>query len=312
MASKCIIGIISYLPSELELRSKRIKVHVKQCLRLNDLYPEFDVVQIDQGYEPADVDTFNSVLVNGNRSVKHEMYDKLGTSKARNVLLNMFYNSSYEYMLLMDDDTLIYPYYNASMFFDDLLNFKDRSEIGMIRPLVPLMKPFKRDNYKEKDVIYNYWILGSSLGINPSGMVVLSNIKKNFGKEVYFNESMNGSGNGYEDYDFVLTLRELGIPTYTCKQLIVNPMLPDNSVTFQNTEERKCNHVKNLCSTYSNHPKLRIQYQVVDGKVKSNLLKLNTWKSLYIPRSVPYDIPSNLVPKNLPSKNSLVKRRKLI
>ena len=312
MPSKCLIGIISYLPADVELRSKRIETHVKQLNRLNELYPSFDIIQMDQQYEPVDVDTCNSIISNNMRNVRHELHNKLGVSKARNNLLNIFYNSDYEFMMLLDDDTLIYPYYDSSRFFDDLLQFKEHKNVGMIRPLVPSMVPFKKTNYIQKDVIHDYWILNSSLGINPAGMIILSNLKKNFDIEVYFNENMKSeNGEGYEDYDFVLKLRELNIPTYMCKQIVINSLIPDGSVMFQ-SNGRKRNHIDNICSVYDNHPKLKIQYQVINNKIKSNITKLNVWDTLYVPRSVPYDIPYKLVPKDMPSEKSLVRRKKLI
>ena len=312
MSSRVVVGIISYLPKDLEVRQKRIQAHTKQLNRLNELFADVDIIQMDQQYEPADVDWFNSIACNGNRVVSHELHDKLGISRARNELLRIFYNSEYEFMMLMDDDTLIYPYYDSSRFFQDLLSWRNKQNIGMIRPLVPSMVPFKRTNYESKDVIHDYWILRSSLGINPAGMIILSNLKKNFGEEVYFKEDMKSENcEGYEDYDFVLELRERNIPTYMCKQIIINSLIPDASVMFQDNQRKK-NHIRNICSVYDCHPKLHIDYQVIDGKIKSNVSKLNIWQSEYIPRSKPYDIPSNLVPKNVPDDKSTVRRKKLI
>lgn len=312
MNSRIMIGIISYLPNDLVVRPKRIDAHRKQLVRLNELYPSIDVVQMNQQYSDKDVEKCNSILDNGLREVRHEMHGKLGISRARNNLLKIFYNSDYEFMMLMDDDTLIYPYYDSSRFFDDLLNWADKDSIGMIRPLVPSMVPFKKTNYEQKDVIRDYWILRSSLGINPAGMIILSNLKKNFGHEVYFKEDMKSENcEGYEDYDFVLQLRELHIPTYMCKQIVINSLIPDGSVMFQDNQ-RKQNHIRNICSVYDCHPKLHIYYQIIDGKIKSNVSKLNIWQSEYIPRSKPYEIPSNLVPKNVPDDKSTVRRKKLI
>lgn len=312
MASSVLVGIISYLPDDLQVRQKRIEVHRKQVDMLNKLFPFCDVLQMNQNYSNSDADACFKSLDNGIRHLCFENHGKLGASNARNRILEKFYSSDYEFLMLLDDDTLVYPYYDSSRFFEDLLQWNGKSRIGMIRPLVPSMVPFKKTNYEQKHVIRDYWILRSSLGINPAGMIILSNLRKNFGKEAYFNEHMNAEKReGYEDYDFVLLLRELGIPTYMCKQIVINSLLSDSSVTFQGSQ-RKLNHAGNICSVYKNHPKLNVKYQIIDGKVKSDVTKLNVWESEYVPRSIPYDIPPNLVPKNMPSERSLVKRKKLL
>lgn len=310
MASTVLVGIISYLPDDSETRRKRIAAHQKQMKCLNDLFPSLDVFQMNQNYCPCESDACKAALSNEVRRVTFEEHGKLGISNARNRLLKEFYSSDYEFMMLMDDDTLVYPYYDSCKFFDDLCSWSGKEDVAMIRPLVPSMVPFKKTNYSQRSVVEQYWILNSSLGINPAGMIVLSNLKKLFNKEVYFREDMKSEKcEGYEDYDFVLQLRELGLSTYICKQLVINSLIPDGSVMFGDGQ-RKRNHVKNICATYDCHPKLRIQYVVDNGKVKSNVSKLSTWPTQYVPRERSYQFNDNVVPNSL--KNEKRVTRKLL
>lgn len=313
MSLKVVIGIISYLPDDLKVREKRLSAHVKQLKGFNELFPNVDVLDVCQQYNPSEVELCEAVANNGTRSYTAQQYGKLGACGARNVILKQFYNSDLDFCMITDDDTLLFPYYDVERFFDDLCHYESKSDIGLIRPLIPTMTPFKKQNYQERTTVRSHWILRSSMGIAPFGVFILSNLKKYFGQEVYFDESINPNNcDGYDDYDFVLSLREKRIPSHTCKQLVVRPLVLDTSVAFNGEDLRRKNHAANICATYDRHPSLGVNYKVVDGKVKSDVSKLNVWNPVYVPRSVPYDIPENLKPKSVDDSDVQVKRRNLL
>lgn len=313
MSANVQIGVISYLPDDVQVRRKRLDAHLRQLEGFNSLFPEVDVLDVCQQYEPSEVEACSQVASNGIRKYVPQQYGKLGACGARNVILRQFYNSDLDFCMITDDDTLLYPYYDVERFFDDLCSYEPKSDIGLIRPLIPTMTPFKKQNYQERTTIHSHWILRSSMGIAPFGVFILSNLKKYFNQEVYFDESVNPNNrDGYDDYDFVLELRERRIPSHTCKQVVVKPLVLDTSVAFNGEDLRRKNHAANICATYDRHPSLKVRYEVVDGKVKSDVSKLNVWNPVYVPRSVPYDIPENLVPKSISREGVEVHRRSLL
>lgn len=312
MNSEYLIGIISYLPEDVNLRATRVRTHLKQLNQINDLYPNADVLQVSQQYDIIEAETCKRVLSNGHREVYVEMYGKLGANGARNTILNKFYDSKYKFLMLLDDDSSLYPYYDAKNFMDDLCKYPYPEHIGLVRPLIPTMTPFKKQNYKTKDVIQTHWVLRSSVGLAPFGIFIINNLSDVFGKRPLFNENMNPANcEGYDDYDFILTLRELNVPSHTCNQVIANPLDAHSSVCVDGEETRRKNHAENIVQTYRKHPNLRIKYNVHDGKVKSDVTKLSTWPSVYVLRQNPYEYESAMVPKSFQNAKNVVTKKKL-
>lgn len=308
--SKTLIGIISYLPDDIGTRSIRLTTHIKQLKSLNDMFPTTDVLVMYQNYSPMEIDQCKQTANSELHLFQFESHGKLGANPARNRILKTFFNSEYDYLMLMDDDTVLYPYYDVKNFLNDLECFNNRGQIGMIRPVVPFMSPFKAGNYKDRGTIEQCWILRSCMGLIPFSMIILSNLKKVFNKEVYFDEVMNPQkGEGYDDYDFVFRLREKLIPCHRCSQIVVNPLYSDS--TIYSDELRKRNHANNICNVYKRYPSLNVKYSIVDGKVKSDVSKLNVFEPVYIPRQHPYIFEKNMIPKDVPEGMSKLTRKRL-
>ena len=310
MNSDYLIGIISYLPQDAKLRATRVKTHLKQLNQINDLYPDADVLQVSQQYEQEDAEACKAVLNNGQREANVDMYGKLGANGARNTILKQFYDSEYKFLMLLDDDSSLYPYYDAKNFMNDVCSYKYSDQLGLIRPLIPTMTPFKKSNYSQRSVVETHWILRSSVGLAPFGIFILNNLNRVFRKTPLFNENMNPANKeGYDDYDFILTLRELNVPSHTCNQIVANPLDAHSSVCVDGEEARKANHTENILQTYRNHPSLKIKYDVRNGRVKSDVTKLSTWPSVYVPRQHVYQFEESMIPKNASAKISVTKKK---
>lgn len=311
MQSNAMIGIISYLPMDLNIRKTRLQTHLKQLHNICSTFPDCSVLCMYQQYEPAEIKQCKQASATS-VSFEYESCEKLGANGARNRILKEFYASDCDFLMLMDDDTTLYPYYDVQNILNDLCAFKRKNELGMIRPVVPFMTPFKQANYEQRNVIENYWILRSSMGLIPFSMIILSNLNKNFNEAVFFDEEMNPQkGEGYDDYDFVWRLRERRIPSHRCQQIIVNPLYSD-SVIYSNTG-RKQSHINNVTHVYDKYRHLGIQYTVANGKIKSNVAKLNIYQTEYVPRLHTYTFEQNMIPKNVPGAVSCnLKRKSLI
>ena len=215
--------------------------------------------------------------------------------KSRNDALNSFYSSDEDFLVLFDYDTVLKLYYDAYSFVRDLseMEWMEYHNIGVIRSLVPSLAPFKRHNYELKEIVERAWLLEPSVALSPSSLLIIPNVKKKMGQEVYFEESNSSVSLGYESYDFVLSLVEIGIPSYVCRQLVTSSPLESK----ETKGVRKSRHAQNVMLTYSRHPNLRVRSEVVDNKVKSDVRKLNVKEAEWVPRQQLYTFEPNLVPK---------------
>jgi len=98
MLRKCI-GIISYFPDDLkEIRESDLNNLLRDC---STYFPWVDVIIVAQnykGYIPKS---------NKNRIILYSYKDKLGITGARKKLREIFINSEYDYLIMMDDDNQI-------------------------------------------------------------------------------------------------------------------------------------------------------------------------------------------------------------
>lgn len=96
---KACIGIVSYIPDDKrarELREERLNRLLKQ---LGDIWPSLPIIIISQNWKDFTPKSTNKLEVH--------KYDKLGILKARKTLRKHFLESSYDYIILFDDDAII-------------------------------------------------------------------------------------------------------------------------------------------------------------------------------------------------------------
>ena len=100
-----VFGIISYFPdndtaAHIETRKERSRRFRELLFKLEELWPDIDIIVIAQNWQdfalPA---TQNSITVYN--------YPKLGILGARKELRKKFLNSSYDYLIMLDDDGMI-------------------------------------------------------------------------------------------------------------------------------------------------------------------------------------------------------------
>ena len=93
---KFCIGIISYLPDKIrDERLEKIKSLLNEC---SLYFPSIDIIIISQNYK----DYFPEV--NSNKIILYSYKNKLGILNARKKLREIFINSDYDYLIMMDDD----------------------------------------------------------------------------------------------------------------------------------------------------------------------------------------------------------------
>lgn len=98
--SKCI-GIVSYLPDNLEIRNHRKNKLLNLIFRCNYLF-NLPIIIIAQNYSDSDNDIIEF------KNVQAIKYDKpLGITGARKALRKVFLEKDYDYLIMLDDDISI-------------------------------------------------------------------------------------------------------------------------------------------------------------------------------------------------------------
>ena len=109
-----MIGIISYLPNDKKLRDVRKKNHLKQLQWLVNLFPNETINIVAQGYQDSDLFPYKTINY-------IRFAEGIGSTESRNILLRQFYkDNDDEYLFLLDDDVLSYPYYDADTLIYDI------------------------------------------------------------------------------------------------------------------------------------------------------------------------------------------------
>lgn len=282
------IGIISYLPNDNELRTKRLQAHIKQLEWLKEWYPGIDINCIYQNYKeeeiPKEFITSYEEYTNG-----------IGAAASRNVLLEKFYHSDKDYMLLLDDDRLMYDYYDAKNFINDLIAVEKPNTVPIVMPLDPRFSPFKQENYRSKHIVETDWIIERNTSIMCSGIYIIGNIKKYHDKEIYFDENMDAAkSEGYEDADFLLQFMRNKLGVYKCKQLIVKSLNSEDSVIFDGMTDRLNRHKQNLKALADKYSDIGVVANS-SGSVSLKKVQLFSMTSILVSRSKKYEFKENLI-----------------
>lgn len=293
MSGRVLVGIIAYIPNDERLRKIRIDCHKKQLEWIRTEFcknVEYDIMGVYQNYTEQEVPE--------NVDIVKLHLEGIGAPRARNEILDEFYkDNKYDVCVVLDDDRLLYNYYDMTMFLPDLLNMKDE-RIKCIMPLDPRFSPFKQINYKQKQVIEENWVLKKTT-TSASGVFILhKNIKP---YKIYFEDLRSNLGQGYDDGDFLFKMLDKNIPPYRCYQLIIKTLGGDDSVLFEDYEKRLSLHESNLKVLYERwkHLGIKMTYNK-EGKFRGfTQPNINNELPLYItlPRKNKYEFEERMIYK---------------
>lgn len=288
-----MIGQISYLPDN-ELRTKRLTAARTQIEWLNKVLPNAKILSVCQSYTQAECDMLGSDM--------YLSYDTpIGAGRARNKILEKFYNSNYDWLFLCDDDTIAYEYYSYEKFFEEISNNPDKFEsLDAVSAVEPEYHPYKKLNFMDKANLTHYKFEPRELN-SGSATSIIRNIKRYYDCELYYPNIDANTGEGREDMEFLFDWLKHGFNWYTMDTWIRKSLCFDSSSIFGgDTKSRDkilmaC--LDSICNRYSE-----------DGITRGANGKI-TWKNfnerynkskkvLYIKRDIPIEYDEKTTPKN--------------
>ena len=293
-----LIGQISYLPKS-DVRTKRLEASRFQIEWLHNLLPNEKIIVVAQGYDESEC----------NMNVSYLQYKNgIGAGNARNVILKQFYKSDYDWLFLCDDDTTAYDYYSYEKFVNDIVNNPDKFEgIDAVSAVEPEYHPYKKLNFEDKANLSHYKFEPRELN-SGSATSIIRNIKKYYGKELYYSNTDANKGEGREDIEFLLEWLLNGFTWYTMDTWIRKSLCFDKSSIFGvDTKARDALLMHDLdvvCDKYKDKGLQRnINGRITWGAFNDRYNK--SQKVLYIPREEPIEFDEKTTPKQKHTSKTL-------
>ena len=293
-----MIGQISYLPNN-ELRTKRFEAARTQIEWLHKVLPNVKITSVLQNYTNAESDLIKSDNIIG-------FSNPIGAGKARNKILEKFYNSDYDWLFLCDDDTILDDKYHYENFIEELSNNEKKfSGIDAVSAIEPEYHPYKKLNYEDKGNLTHFKFEPRELN-SGSATSFIRNIKKFYGKEIYFPNIDANKGEGREDMEMLFSWLKAGLTWYNMDTMIRKSLCFDKSSIFgADTKKRdkilmKC--LDSICERYAEDGISRgINGQITWKNFNERYNK--SQKVLYIKRDKPIEFEDNVIPK--PKKSNV-------
>ena len=293
-----MIGQISYLPNN-ELRTKRFEAARTQIEWLHKVLPNVKITSVLQNYTDAESDLIKSDDI-------ISFSKPIGAGKARNLILEKFYNSDYDWLFLCDDDTILDDKYHYENFIEELSNNEKKfSGIDAVSAIEPEYHPYKKLNYEDKGNLTHFKFEPRELN-SGSATSFIRNIKKFYGKEIYFPNINANKGEGREDMEMLFSWLKAGLTWYNMDTMIRKSLCFDKSSIFgADTKKRdkilmKC--LDSICERYAEDGISRgINGQITWKNFNERYNK--SQKVLYIKRDKPIEFEDNVIPK--PKKSNV-------
>ena len=294
-----MIGQISYLPNN-ELRTKRFEAARTQIEWLHKVLPNVKITSVLQNYTDAESNLIKSDNIIG-------FSNPIGAGKARNLILEKFYNSDYDWLFLCDDDTILDDKYHYENFIEELSNNEKKfSGIDAVSAIEPEYHPYKKLNYEDKGNLTHFKFEPRELN-SGSATSFIRNIKKFYGKEIYFPNIDANKGEGREDMEMLFSWLKAGLTWYNMDTMIRKSLCFDKSSIFgADTKKRdkilmKC--LDSICERYAEDGISRgINGQITWKNFNERYNK--SQKVLYIKRDKPIAFEDNVIPK--PKKSNVL------
>lgn len=286
-----MIGVISYLPDN-ELRTKRFEACCTQIEWLHKLFNNEKIIVIAQNYNDREC------CCEGVDYIRYE--NGIGAGKARNIILEKFYNSEEDWLFLADDDTIAYEYYHYENFIHEIMSNNIKfQKIDAVSAVEPEYHPYKKLNYQDKANLTHYKFEPRELN-SGSATSIIRNIRKYYNKEIYYPNTDANKGEGREDIEFLLNWLLSGLNWYTMDTWIRKSLCFDQSSIFgKDTKARDKLLMHDLDVVCDKYKEYGLKRQV-NGKITwgtFNKCFNKSEKILYIKREKQIEFDEKTTPK---------------
>lgn len=225
-----MVGIISWLPDDETKRIDR-KSYIQKQYEFLTTFLQIDakdIICVAQNYKDEDYLDYNYIKID----------EGIGPSKARNIILDKFYNSDYDYLLSIDDDIIFYDYYNIKDMFEEIDNDNEKfKKLDLICGLFPQYYAFKEANQKDPNILTHYTFKKREIN-TPGGFIIMKNIKKYYEKVLYYREMDLFKFEGREDMSFLVDWLKLDLGAYVCNQLIMKNLGAQQSTLYSKDKNK--------------------------------------------------------------------------
>lgn len=293
-----MFGTVSYLPQDEKLREIRRKAHLKQLEWVDKMLPNTQRLGIYQGWTYEDLGPREGFI--------QERYESgIGPSRARNKVLEHFYSSEYDWLMLSDDDSFLYDYYQPEMFLEEIANSNKFDNLGIIVPINPMIQPFKKINC-DPAVLDKYVFVKASV-LNGNQVMFVPNLVRRGKAPVYFNSEFYDQYKGYEDVLFCVNWVQAGNKLHNLQSLIMYYGEPDNSVIYGTRDVSKANRalVKDDCiRALSREAGLPLIQRNGNLSVDTRRMMNCSESTVIVPRKEKIVLTDNLVVKETTTRTS--------
>ena len=227
-----LIGVNSYLPTDGRVRQVRKNRIKEQYEFFNSIIPDTKIYCCAQQYDKDDyIDNVNYFKFNNG----------IGVSQSRNKLLEFFYNTDEDYMVMCDDDTTLYPYYDCFDLLKEMsINPNKFISLDVIGSVNPMMTGFKQEIYNNINTFIDNYVF-VPIVFKSFAFSIVKNFKKYYNKEYYFIDIPGMS----EDYELFIRLALDNISLKSCSTFIMKtPNEESVSTLFDSREQRRQSLVK--------------------------------------------------------------------
>lgn len=215
-------------------------------------------------------------------------------------------------MCILDNDELLYEYYNSFELLTQIDQHPNQFEnLDLIECLSPVRCGFREIN-TTPDRVLRYWTFEKQYRGVIQRFAIYKNLKKYYNDEIYYNDRIFNEFKCQEDTEFGCHLTLKGYNVVRCNQLIEKHLHYEKSTIFIDTNGESMNqdtrpvierNVKNKIIhkysylTLSPEGNLKVKYRpaTIHNKNIYGVMRGGKVTSWAIPRTIPYNIPDNLV-----------------
>lgn len=298
------IGVISYLPNDIK-RTKRLQASRTQIDWLHKLFTNEKIVVVAQNYN--DSDYLDDPLI---EYIKYN--EGIGPGRARNVILERFYNSDKDWLFICDDDTVAYSYYQYEEFFKEVSNDNGNavgkfSGIDAISAVEPEYTAYKKNNFDDKVNLTHYKFTPRELNCG-SATSFMRNIKKYHNTELYYKDILAEKREGLEDVEFLLEWIARGFTWYKMNTWIRKSLAFNQSTIWEDDKDKRnaklSQCLNGVCERFKGMGIVRKMNGNVNWKDFNSQFN-RTKPVLYVPRAIGIQYDEHTTPKEKSKNNPL-------